>query len=160
MKVVVIGNSGSGKSTYARRLSSEHGLAHLELDAIVWEPDRIAVLRPADQVRADLAGFLVSHDRWVIEGCYGDLAEHALADCSELIFMNPGLAVCLDNNRRRAWEPHKYKAADDQDRMLPDLLRWVEDYYQRAGPASHAFHRRVFDGFVGRKRELEDLAAL
>ncbi|MEN1961331.1 AAA family ATPase, partial [Luteimonas sp. MJ246] len=37
MKVLVFGNSGSGKSTLAKRLAEEHGLAHLDLDLIVWE---------------------------------------------------------------------------------------------------------------------------
>ena len=37
MKLVVIGNSGSGKSTFARRAAAEHGLVYLELDSIVWE---------------------------------------------------------------------------------------------------------------------------
>ncbi len=50
MKVIVVGNSGSGKSTHARMLAQEHGLEHLDLDSIMWEPNQIAVLRP----RADV----------------------------------------------------------------------------------------------------------
>jgi adenylate kinase family enzyme len=46
MKVLVFGNSGSGKSTYARALAARKGLAHLDLDSIVWEPGKIAVQRP------------------------------------------------------------------------------------------------------------------
>ncbi|MCE9595769.1 MAG: hypothetical protein K8S98_16390 [Planctomycetes bacterium] len=43
MRVLVFGNSGSGKSHLARRLLTEHGLAHLDLDTIAWAPNRIAV---------------------------------------------------------------------------------------------------------------------
>jgi adenylate kinase family enzyme len=154
VKLVVIGNSGSGKSTFARRAAEEHGLVRFELDAIVWEPRQIAVLRPAESARADLAAFLRAHERWVIEGCYGDLAEAALPACSELVFLNPGVAVCQANNRRRPWEPHKYDSAADQERMLPNLLAWVEAYYTRSDACSYAYHRRVFDAFTGPKREL------
>ena len=102
MKLVVIGNSGSGKSTFARRAAAEHDLVYLE----------------------------------------------------QLVFMNPGVAACVANNRRRPWEPHKYDSAADQERMLPTLLAWVEGYYTRDDPRSYAYHRRLFDAFTGPKREL------
>ena len=44
MKILVFGNSGSGKSTYARALAAREGLAHLDSDSIVWgvfEPGKI-----------------------------------------------------------------------------------------------------------------------
>jgi len=154
MKLVVIGNSGSGKSTWARRAASEHGLTYLELDMIVWEPGQIAVERSDEAKRADLAAFIASHERWVMEGCDGDLAAAALPACTELVFMNPGAAACVANNRRRPWEPHKYASAEDQDRKLPFLLEWVEIYYTREDVRSYAYHRRLFDGFAGPKREI------
>lgn len=159
MRTLIFGNSGSGKSTYARELVTEHGLELLELDAIVWEPHQIAVPRAPERVHADLATFLERHRRWVMEGCDGDLIELALPACSELVLMNPGLEACLENNRRRPWEPHKYDTAADQERMLPALLAWVEGYYTRTDPRSYAFHRRVFDAFAGPRRELRATSA-
>jgi adenylate kinase family enzyme len=157
LRTLIFGNSGSGKSTYARRLATEHGLELLELDGIVWEPRQIAVPRPLGRVHADLEAFVTRHERWVMEGCDGDLIELALPACSELVLMNPGLEVCLENNHRRPWEPHKYDAPADQERMLPALLAWVESYYTRTDPRSYAFHRRVFDAYMGPKREVRDL---
>ena len=156
VRVLIVGNSGSGKSTYAARIAETHGLARLELDSIVWEPRKVAVERAAVDVRADLDSFLAKHDRWVIEGCDGDLVHAALHACTELVFLNPGAAVCLENNRRRPWEPHKYDSAEEQARMLPFLLTWVEEHYTRDGPRSYAFHRRLFDEFSGMKREVTD----
>jgi adenylate kinase family enzyme len=151
---LIVGNSGSGKSTYAGRSAASHGLARLELDAIVWEPRKVAVARPADDVRADLESFLASHERWVIEGCDGDLVLAALHACTELVFLNPGLLVCLENNRQRPWEPHKFNTPEEQARVLPYLLSWVAEYYTREGPRSYAFHRQLFDGYAGVKREV------
>ena len=157
MRVAIVGNSGSGKSTYAARLVAATSAVLLELDGIVWEPHQVAVARPADQVRADLAAFLAAHDAWVIEGCDGDLIEAVLVAGPELVFMNPGAAACIANNHRRPWESHKYDDPADQERMLPYLLAWVESYYTRDDPRSYTWHRRVFDAYAGPKREITEI---
>ncbi|MFH1600103.1 MAG: shikimate kinase [Pseudomonadota bacterium] len=153
MRVLVFGNSGSGKSTLAARLAAQRALAHLDLDAIVWEPGKIAVQRPAQAIAASLADFISSHERWVIEGCYGELVEAAASHCTELVFLNPGLDACLENNLRRPWEPHKYASKAAQDAMLDNLQAWVAGYYERQDPWSYSFHRRIFDAFQGAKTE-------
>lgn len=154
MRLLIIGNSGSGKSWRARALAAQHGLVHLDLDTIVWEPGQIAVPRAPQQVQADLLAFVNGHDRWVAEGCYADLVEAALPWCTELVFMNPGLDTCLENNRRRPWEPHKYASMEAQQDKLAFLLEWVEGYYTRDDAMSYARHRRLFDGFAGTRREV------
>jgi adenylate kinase family enzyme len=158
MRLLIMGNSGSGKSYRARTLAAQHGMAHLDLDTIVWEPGRIAVPRAPEQVRVDLLAFVTTHAAWVAEGCYGDLVETALPYCSELVFMNPGREVCLENNRRRPWEPHKYESMEAQQSKLGFLLEWVGGYYEREDAMSYACHRRVFDGFNGDKTEVTVLA--
>lgn len=154
MRVLIMGNSGSGKSWHARELAERHGLAHLDLDTIVFVPGLIAVERPQQDVLADLHAFTQQHDAWVAEGCYGDLIEAALPACTELVFMNPGREACLANNGKRPWEPHKYASRELQDSMLPFLLEWVEGYYTRSDRCSLAWHRRVFHGFTRARREM------
>jgi adenylate kinase family enzyme len=160
LKLLIFGNSGSGKSTLAHALAARHGLAHLDLDTIVWEPGEIAAARPAEEVRADLAAFLDDHDRWAIEGCYGELIEAAAPASSLLIFLDPGLEACLANNRRRPWEPHKYETPEAQDAMLEVLQDWVAGYYTRDDAWSLAAHRRVFEAHPGDKRLIRTLPAL
>lgn len=159
MRVLIIGNSGSGKSTYARLLSRRHGIPHLDLDALVWEPGQIAVARPMDAVARDLRAYTQTTPAWVIEGCYGDLAELLLPACTELVFLNPGLEACLAHTRSRPWEPQKYAEEADQRRMLPQLLAWVAEYYTRDDAWSYRFHRRLFEAFPGARRELASVPA-
>jgi adenylate kinase family enzyme len=154
MRVVIVGNSGSGKSWKARQLAQQHQLAHLDLDTIYFVPGLIAVARPMEAVLADLRAFVDANPAWVVEGCYGDVVEAALPFCGELLFMNPGKDVCLANNGRRPWEPHKYTSKQQQDSMLPFLLDWVGKYYERDDNCSYAFHQRIFDAFIGAKREV------
>lgn len=154
MRVVIVGNSGSGKSWKARELAQQHQLAHLDLDTIYFVPGLIAVARPMHDVLADLHAFVDANPAWVVEGCYGDVVEAALPFCSELLFMNPGKDACLANNGKRPWEPHKYASKEQQDSMLPFLLDWVGKYHERDDNCSYLYHRKVFDGFEGAKREL------
>ncbi|MCI1710252.1 MAG: shikimate kinase [Chiayiivirga sp.] len=153
MKILVYGNSGSGKSTYARALSERHGLTHLDLDSIVWVPGKIAVAREPDEVRAALSQFIATTPAWVIEGCYGELVEAAAPHCSQLVFLNPGLDACLGNNRQRPWEPHKYASMELQNSMLSKLQAWVAGYYDRDDAWSYRAHRAIFEAHGGSKHE-------
>jgi len=156
VKVLVFGNSGSGKSTYARALATREGIAHLDLDSIVWErgePGKIAVQRSRESVATSFQSFIDSHDAWVIEGCYGELVRAGLAHCTLLVFLNPGLDACLANNLRRPWEPHKYASFELQNAMLNQLQEWVAGYYQRNDAWSYQVHREIFDAFTGSKVE-------
>lgn len=152
-RILVFGNSGSGKSTLASRLARTQGLAHLDLDSIVWEPGKIAVQRAPGDIAASLQDFLAGHERWVIEGCYGELVEAAAGECTELVFLNPGREACLEHNLRRPWEPRKYASKQAQDEMLATLQAWVAGYYERQDAWSYQAHRRLFDAFSGDKTE-------
>jgi adenylate kinase family enzyme len=152
-KVLIFGNSGSGKSTYAKALAARERIPHLDLDTVVWEPNQIAVPRPAAAIRASLEEFIAANPTWVIEGCYGELVEAAAPRATELVFLNPGREACLANNARRPWEPHKYASPEQQDAMLANLQAWVAGYYERTDQWSYDAHRRIFDAHPGRKIE-------
>lgn len=150
MRIVILGNSGSGKSTLARRLASEHDLAHLDLDTLAWLPT--SPPRRAPDALAKLTAFMAA-ERWVIEGCYADLVAHAATRSTELVFLNPGVDVCIAHCRARPWEPHKYASKHAQDANLPMLIDWVRGYETRTDELSLHAHRALFDSFTGPKRE-------
>lgn len=153
MKILILGNSGSGKSTLAKHLVKTHGLAHLDLDTIVWVPEKVAVQQDPDVTAALLATFLATNDQWVVKGCYGELVEMASDQCTKLVFLNPGLDACLAHNRHRPWEPHKYASKAEQDAMLDHLQAWVNGYYERKDACSYHAHRQIFEVFSGDKVE-------
>src|SRR5437870_444421 len=96
-RIVVFGNSGSGKTTLARVLTSQYGLAHLDLDSLAWDSPgrRRSLTESANTIR----DFIHEHSEWVIEGCYGDLLEQVLPYASEVRFLNPGVEACIANCR-------------------------------------------------------------
>ncbi len=150
-RIVIIGNSGSGKSTMAKELVTAHSLAHLDLDSLAWTSP--AIRRPHEESIALLQEFLDTHPRWVVEGCYASLLEAVLLFASELRFLNPGLEACVRNCRTRPWEPHKFASKEEQDARLDFLLAWVQEYERREDEYSLAAHRRLYESFSGQKRE-------
>jgi adenylate kinase family enzyme len=150
-RIVIYGNSGSGKSTMARELAGELGIPSLDLDTIAW--GEIAVRRDLAESIAALHEFTQAHEQWIVEGCYGDLVEAALPECTELRFLDPGVDVCLRNCRARPFEPHKYDDAEEQERRLGFLLEWVGAYEARTDEFSAARHRAIFEGFRGAKQK-------
>jgi adenylate kinase family enzyme len=158
MRCLLIGNSGSGKSTLAARLARAHGLPHLDLDVLAWEPRVVPPKRRAvDGSARDIAAFMdasEAREGWVIEGCYADLAEVAAARCTTLVFLNPGFEACVANARIRPWEPHKYASKEEQDASLELLVGWIGEYATRRDVFSLTAHRALFEGFAGEKVEL------
>jgi adenylate kinase family enzyme len=151
-RILVFGNSGSGKTTLANRYAECLGLEHFDLDTIAWESP--GVRKSLSGSLRDLEAFMAAQDRWVIEGCYGSLLKEASRRADGLVFLNPGVEVCLENCRKRPWEPHKYDTSDEQNRNLQMLLSWVAEYETRTDEFSLAAHRKIFDSFRRTKREL------
>jgi adenylate kinase family enzyme len=69
-RIAIFGNTSGGKSTLARRLSSETGLPHIEVDRLFWQPDWSTT--PKHQYQEQHAE-IIAGDGWIIDGG-GDLA--------------------------------------------------------------------------------------
>ncbi|MBO9997579.1 MAG: shikimate kinase [Cyanobacteria bacterium SID2] len=157
MRIVLFGNAGAGKSTMTRRLIGSSNIRRLSLDEIAWNegPER----KPLVESLQALYQFIDANDRWIIEGCYGDLVEAALPYCTELRFLNPGVEVCVEHCKRRPWEPDKFPSPEAQQAMLDRLIQWVREYETREDEYGLKRHRDIFENFTGRKREYKSVAA-
>lgn len=77
----------------------------------------------------------------------------AAAYCTEMIFLNPGVEVCVENCKARPWEPHKYPNPEAQAENLQMLIEWVREYENRDDEFSLREHRQLFDSHIGKKVE-------
>jgi adenylate kinase family enzyme len=152
-RIVIFGNSGSGKSSLAKSLARLQGAKHLDLDTVAWEAERPGVRADFEESRRALLRFIEGSEAWVVEGCYSRLLEVAAAHCTELIFLNPGVEACVENCEARPWEPHKYPTREAQDANLSTLVEWVREYETRDDEFSLREHRKLFDAHAGRKIE-------
>ncbi len=64
-RIVVIGNSGGGKSTLARILAERTGLRHLEIDRLLWQEGW--KLTPTEAYESQHTAIL-QEDSWLIDG--------------------------------------------------------------------------------------------
>jgi adenylate kinase family enzyme len=156
LRIIIYGNSGSGKTTLARQLQRQRSLTTLDLDNVAWEPDW-GERRPLEASIADLRRFIAQQEYWIIEGCYGNLIDVALKDCTDLRFLNPGIEACVANCRSRYSDWKKHQRPEDERSPLEDLIPWVRNYEQRNDEFSLARHRAIFDRFDGQKTEYNEL---
>ncbi|MCH8497562.1 MAG: shikimate kinase [Marinobacter sp.] len=154
MKVILLGNAGAGKSSLARQLIGKQTAGRLSLDEVAFQGG--AERRPLDDSVAAARQFIARHSDWIIEGCYADIIEPLLTDCDMLIFLNPGVAICVEHCRRRPWEPEKFNSPEEQDANLANLIAWVTTYSSRDDEYGLQRHRALFNRFNGRKLELTD----
>lgn len=152
MRLLIFGNSGSGKTTMAREVAASERIPHLDLDSLAWGEGLRR--RPFEESAAELERFIQAHPDWIIEGCYGDLIALAVPHCTEMRFLAPGIESCVANCLARPWEPEKYPTPEAQNAMLADLLGWVREYETRTDEFSLSRHREIFEGFPGPKQML------
>ena len=86
MKIVILGTTGSGKTTLARKISKELGIPHVELDALNWDPNWQQV---DDVLFRDRVKEAISGEKWVVDGNYSR-AGH------DLIWPRADVAIWLD----------------------------------------------------------------
>ena len=150
--ILIFGNSGSGKSTLARQLCRAENLSHLDLDTLAWRPTTPPQRNPLDVSAVEISNFIDSNEGWIIEGCYVDLLEIAAPFSNEIVFMNLPVALCVENARKRPWEPHKYESRQAQDQNLNMLVNWIVQYENRTDTLSKAAHTRFYNDYPGRKK--------
>lgn len=75
MKIILLGNAGAGKTMMARQLIGNRNIPCLSLDEIAWEQG--VQRKPLEASLRELQQFIDTNDRWIIEGCYGDLVKAA-----------------------------------------------------------------------------------
>ena len=149
-KIIIFGNSGSGKSTFARQFQKA-GLAHLDLDTLAWDMNPDPVRKPLRESQRDISRFINNNDSWVIEGCYSDLINFAISHSTEIFYMNLGVDLCIENAENRPWEPHKYESKQAQDESLAMLVDWISQYPSRTDTFSKVAHETLYSTYEGKK---------
>ena len=89
VRISVVGNSGSGKSTTAAGLARGLSLVHLELDALKHQADWKPL--PREQFRTQVGAFLSEHHGWVIDGNYrSEVQDLVWAAADTVVWVDPG----------------------------------------------------------------------
>jgi adenylate kinase family enzyme len=97
-RIVVVGTSCSGKTSYAKRLANILASPHVELDALYWNPNWVE--RPLEEFRV-LVRDAVAGDRWIVDGNYGTVRDLIWPRATCLIWLNYSFPLVMARAIRR-----------------------------------------------------------
>jgi adenylate kinase family enzyme len=135
-RVVILGNSGVGKSTFARALGEKLGLPVVHLDALFWRP---GWTDPDPQEFRDAVAAAVARERWVTEGNFvGRTFDLRLPRADTVIYIEQPDWLCLYRVIWR-WLTAFGRARPDlapgcRERFDPTFMLWVWNFRRQTQP--------------------------
>ena len=126
-RIIVIGNTCSGKSTLARKLSESLELPLVDLDALYWEPGWQPVPPDVFRARVDEA---TRGERWVLAGSYlGRQQDISWPRATNVVWLDLPLSTLVVRILRRSfdrWWRGDVLWGTNVERFFPQLKLWDE----------------------------------
>lgn len=97
-RVVVVGTTGAGKTTFARRLAGRLDCPHFDLDELFWGPAWTPVAREVFRARVSVA---LAGERWTVGGNYSAARDLVWARADTLVWLDYPLPLVLGRLLRR-----------------------------------------------------------
>ncbi len=146
-KIVIVGNSGSGKSYLANQLGFVLKIPVIHLDKLFWKSNVFSQKRGKEIVYQDILD-LTKADKWILEGVFGDLASVATPRADTLIFLNKTWVECEEALLSRGPQ-----TATQEN--FEELVVWAGEYWDRKTLSSFEGHKKIFEQFEGIKLQLD-----
>ena len=146
-RVVVIGTSCVGKTTFAQALARGLNFPHVELDSLHWQQNWIP--RPPEEFRA-LTAEALAKDCWITDGNYGAVRDLVWSRATTIIWLNYSFPVVLwralvRTIRRVLTQEELFSGNRETLRMAffsrESILWWVITTFHRR----RRQYRRLFD---------------
>lgn len=101
-KIVVVGVSASGKSTFARKLTEKTGLPLVLMDSLMWNPGWQYI---GDAETVKKLDEVSSHEKWIIEGYISKQARTFLFNRADtIIYLDYPKVVATWRYLKRWWK--------------------------------------------------------
>ena len=140
-KILVLGNSGSGKSTFTSKLAKRLNIKYLHLDTIIYKHDWKTPEIEELQKHIDL---FLKEDDWIIDGNFLKKATSRFELCDTIYFLDINRFTCFFSVIHRYF---KYKGKKRSSRselcdekLTKDYLKWVFfDFYRTSRKTIYKF---------------------
>ncbi len=129
-KVIIIGCPGSGKTTFAEKLSSCTGLPLYYLDAIWHKPDKTHIPREDFDTRIK---DIFSESQWIIDGNYKRTIEMRMRECDTVFLFDLPTEVCLQGAKNRIGKK-RYDLPWLETELDPEFETFIRDFPQDTLP--------------------------
>lgn len=134
-KIVVLGASGTGKSTACRVLGEKLSLKTLHLDSVYWKKNWENISKSEfDRFMKD---FLLKNKKWIIDGNYSNNKhfDYRLDACDTVVYLDYGRQISLHGIHERA-EKYKHISREDMgegciEGIDQEFLQYVAFYKQK-----------------------------
>jgi adenylate kinase family enzyme len=135
-RILVIGCSGAGKSTFAAMLHAHTGLPLISLDAQFWQPGW--TMTPRTEWREKVAD-LASREAWIMDGTFDSSLDLRLPRTDTVIWFRLPRWRCLTRVVKRVvlgyGRVRPEMAADCPERADLDFMRYVWQFERHQVPA-------------------------
>ena len=122
-RILIIGNAGAGKSTFARALSQKLQLPLIHLDRLYWQGNWEHCSREEFNIVLQQE---LEKDCWIIDGNFNRTMPHRLSYCDTVFFFDLPTITCLWGITRRIFQ-HYGKTRQDMGGNCPerfDRQKW------------------------------------
>lgn len=113
-KIIVIGCSGAGKSTFSRKLHKATGIELFHLDAMYWNKDGTHITR---EELIEKQKEIFKKDSFIIDGNYKGTIELRIAEADLIFFFDLPTEVCIEGVKiRKGNRPEiSFELPDDEE---------------------------------------------
>ncbi len=134
MKIRILGNSGSGKTTVARELGQYFNIPVLHMDSIAFIPNSDFVKREKEAIVADVSTFVTTNNEWIIEGNYTSTISEVFNVPDIIVFIDLPVEQSLYNYEQRHLE-FKGRSRPEHPGLIEtdkqEMIDWINSYPER-----------------------------
>lgn len=131
-KVLVLGCSGAGKSTFAFWLGQATGLPVIHLDSIYWKSGWVA---STNDEWDEIMNELVKLDSYIMDGNYSRTLDKRLVQADTVFYFDFPRRLCIYRVIKRRIINHRKTRADMakgcSEKIDLEFLNWVWNYRKR-----------------------------
>jgi adenylate kinase family enzyme len=126
MRLLVVGYSSSGKSTFSKRLAKHYHIPVLHIDTIYFGPNWVE--RENHKVEEEIRDFM-NQPSWVIDGQYRKLAQERFDQADQIFIFDFNRFKCLYGAIKRRIKYHNQSrdtiADGCKERLNPSFIWWI-----------------------------------
>tara|TARA_B100000586_G_C20006523_1_gene382759 strand:+ start:173 stop:703 length:531 start_codon:yes stop_codon:yes gene_type:complete len=154
MIILIIGNSGCGKTYLSKNIAKIKKIPLFHMDQIKYKPEGYTpeFERTKEQIN-QIVKNIMKNKSYVIEGASIALGRIFVKEATHLILINYQWEVCKASIFTRNLDCGRPSPIEERN----SLLKWAEKYYERTEKniASFKNHKKLFDDFKKTKYRLD-----
>lgn len=122
-RILVVGSSGAGKSSFSKRLQEKLHLELIHLDQYYWKPGWV---KPEHSEWDDTVKSLLQKDSWIMDGNYRSTLHLRIPAADTIIFLDFPRWICFYRIYKRRFTLNREdEIVGCLEKVGWDLVRWV-----------------------------------